>query len=343
MSQTEKNIEFKVGLLVLIALGLLATFIIVLGRMSSSAGSPVYLDMNSSSALKTGAPVKIAGVEAGKVMEIKYHGGEHDNTLGRPVYVRARLTIRDDMLPSLTDHARFAITTEGILGEKYVEIDPVVKGGTPLKAGAIVQAAPPAELDAVMASANEVLTEIASALRRNEDAIDTILKEGAETISTLNQSATRIDAILEKAKPQVDEVITKAIAIEDQVGQALDGINVAIGDGSTLKGIVDDTAGLMRDARQQIRPISADLRQALQKATEVGERAESLLAEVQTEIAPATAKVQNILADIETLTGQLRDGQGTVGALLSDRDMYDDIRELMRDLKRHPWKFIWKE
>jgi phospholipid/cholesterol/gamma-HCH transport system substrate-binding protein len=36
-------------------------------------------------------------------------------------------------------------------------------------------------------------------------------------------------------------------------------------------------------------------------------------------------------------------GEGTVGALLQDEEVYDDLKELIRDLKRHPWKLIWED
>ena len=39
----------------------------------------------------------------------------------------------------------------------------------------------------------------------------------------------------------------------------------------------------------------------------------------------------------------LRAGKGTAGALLSRDEVYSDLRELIRDLKRNPWKFFWKE
>ena len=39
----------------------------------------------------------------------------------------------------------------------------------------------------------------------------------------------------------------------------------------------------------------------------------------------------------------LREGRGTVGALLMDEEIYDDLQELIRDLKHNPWKFFWRE
>jgi phospholipid/cholesterol/gamma-HCH transport system substrate-binding protein len=32
-----------------------------------------------------------------------------------------------------------------------------------------------------------------------------------------------------------------------------------------------------------------------------------------------------------------------VGALVMDEALYDDLQELLRDLKNNPWKFFWRQ
>jgi phospholipid/cholesterol/gamma-HCH transport system substrate-binding protein len=54
-------------------------------------------------------------------------------------------------------------------------------------------------------------------------------------------------------------------------------------------------------------------------------------------------KVQAVATDASALVGDIKKGRGTVGALLVDQQIYDDLKELTRDLKRNPWKFFWKE
>jgi len=39
----------------------------------------------------------------------------------------------------------------------------------------------------------------------------------------------------------------------------------------------------------------------------------------------------------------IRHGRGTPARCLVDQQIYDDLKELTRDLKRNPWKFFWKE
>jgi phospholipid/cholesterol/gamma-HCH transport system substrate-binding protein len=72
---------------------------------------------------------------------------------------------------------------------------------------------------------------------------------------------------------------------------------------------------------------------------------------------PQIQDLQRTLRDVRALTerantiarragGELvavRAGQGTVGALLMDEEIYDDLQEMVRDLKHNPWKFFWRE
>ena len=83
-----RALELRVGLLVAVCVALLVGFIIVLGGVSSASGARIFLDVDTSASLKPGATVKVAGVDAGKVTAVDYRGGEIDNAVGRPVFVR---------------------------------------------------------------------------------------------------------------------------------------------------------------------------------------------------------------------------------------------------------------
>ncbi len=39
---------------------------------------------------------------------------------------------------------------------------------------------------------------------------------------------------------------------------------------------------------------------------------------------------------------RINKGEGTIGKLLSDEELYNEIRDLVQDIKRHPWKLFWK-
>jgi phospholipid/cholesterol/gamma-HCH transport system substrate-binding protein len=47
--------------------------------------------------------------------------------------------------------------------------------------------------------------------------------------------------------------------------------------------------------------------------------------------------------DGQAILANVKKGKGTVGAMLMDDALYDDLQTLVRDLKRNPWKFLWKD
>ncbi|MFO0748894.1 MAG: MlaD family protein [Myxococcota bacterium] len=341
---SEKHIEVKVGLLVAICVAILVTFIVVLGDFSAASGATLYLDVDTSASLKPGAVVKIAGVNAGKVAAVDYRGGEVDPKVGRPVLVRVTLSVDAPMLKTLRHDSRFYITTQGVLGEKYVEVDPGRTASEPfLKDGDILVGEPPLRLEVMAVNANRVLATLADVLKRNEKAIDDMIVDAAGAMATIRRTVDRIDGLMVAAAPKVDRVIDKLTGLEDDLKLTLAGVNKAVGDGSELRETVVNVAAITGRVKGAIGPIADDARALMKRVDHLGEVAESLVEDAKQQILEAVAKVGDILSDAKVLTQRLKDGQGTIGALMSDREMYDDIREMMKDLKRHPWKFIWKE
>jgi len=61
------------------------------------------------------------------------------------------------------------------------------------------------------------------------------------------------------------------------------------------------------------------------------------------------ASLKNTVSNIEALSGDLRDflssakqGNGTIGRLMSDDALYRHIDEMILDIKEHPWKLLFK-
>ncbi|HVY47454.1 MAG TPA: MCE family protein, partial [Minicystis sp.] len=61
------------------------------------------------------------------------------------------------------------------------------------------------------------------------------------------------------------------------------------------------------------------------------------------DVAEIAARAKTTTRDAEAIAEQIRRGKGTVGAMVMDEQLYDDLQELARDLKHNPWKFLWKE
>ena len=107
-------LDLAVGVFVLIGILALGWLSIKLGRVDflGSQGYVVTADFPSVGGLKTGSTVEIAGVEIGRV-----------DSIGLADYqARVRMTIRPGI--KLQDDSIASIKTKGLIGEKYIRINP---------------------------------------------------------------------------------------------------------------------------------------------------------------------------------------------------------------------------
>lgn len=51
---------------------------------------------------------------------------------------------------------------------------------------------------------------------------------------------------------------------------------------------------------------------------------------------------KNIMDGVEESVARIKEGKGTVGKLLYDETVYNELEAMMKDLRRHPWKLFWK-
>ena len=117
----ERGIEIKVGILVLVALGIMTAFIIVMGNFSLAEGFAFYVDFDFSGNLQKGAPVKVAGIKVGKIQAVQYMGGKVDPTTKKRVYVRVTAWVEQRVQGTIYEDAEFFVNTQGVLGEQYLE------------------------------------------------------------------------------------------------------------------------------------------------------------------------------------------------------------------------------
>ncbi len=106
--------EAKAGVTVLLSLVLLTTMVMALGRIDfgRSAAFEINLLYNTVDGLREGAPVRYAGVNVGTVSAIQLAS---DGVLVKVTFDRHLLIPAD---------SQFAIKNVGILGDKYIEIQP---------------------------------------------------------------------------------------------------------------------------------------------------------------------------------------------------------------------------
>jgi phospholipid/cholesterol/gamma-HCH transport system substrate-binding protein len=330
MADRTRTMEVKVGGLILTAVLLLIGFLILLGDFQCREQAQARVDFPSSSDLKTGAPVKVSGVTVGKVVSVDLWGGrpdpENDN---RSVGVRVTLKLDPAAARLLRADATFRITTLGILGEKYVEIFPGTQDAAPVGTERPFTGLGPMNLDAVGADAGSLVVDMSGMLRENRQN----LKDSIEGIKRL---LTHVDEVLLENRPGIQAVVANLERLSKGLGESTR-------DGQEVRDTLVAIRTLAEHLDKGLAPTLAGLPGAVRGIDRLADQGSSLAAELLTVVSGARPELAALLANVRLLTQNLRDGKGSVGALLSDRELYDDLIALMKDVKRHPWKLLLKE
>ena len=108
-----RALQIKVGLLVLVALGVLAAFVFALGHFSTAKGQSFYVDFKFVGSLAEGAPVKVSGIKVGKIEQIQFFAGKYEPSLKRRVFVRLKVWVEDRVAGEPGKGARFVVELRG--------------------------------------------------------------------------------------------------------------------------------------------------------------------------------------------------------------------------------------
>ena len=291
---SKSRLEWKVGLFVIICLGLLAALLIEFSKGTSFWKSTYTLKLHSGNVggLKPRAGVLMAGVQVGTVTDIQLSPQGTNVTIALTIY-------SSFLIPT---NSEFSIEQSGFLGDQYVAITPRLSTNLVvayLRNGDEVVAKAPWTLIGV---ANRVLTslgnfdEAAASLRETIDAVH----QGALSDQTLsNFSATVANFKQASAEAAVTLSNLNALVLTNgpSIGRA----------GTNL-----DTT--------------------LSNANNVVLSVQSLIASNRVAIDLSVSNLESATHRFDMLMADVQEGQGLAGKLLKDEKMAAKMSEIVTDL-----------
>jgi len=134
------NLEVTVGLFVVLGLCALAYLSVRLGQLQVGRGNTYDLTavFPTVAGLRDGATVEVAGVQVGRVQDIKLAD------------YAAVVTLRLDKQVKLQDDAIASIRTRGLIGEKFVRITPGGSERLLADGGRIREVEPPIDIETLI-------------------------------------------------------------------------------------------------------------------------------------------------------------------------------------------------
>jgi len=242
---------------------------------------------------------------------------------------------------AVREDAVFYVTTQGVLGEQFLSIDPGSPGKPALHDGAVAKGIDPPRIDLFLAKAYELLDTTVSGIQNNRELISDIAVNTSGLLKNLNgvlvdnrerinRTVINVEQLSTEAKQLTAEARTQYVN-NPKIQRAIDNIDRLTGD------LQHDTGPLLKDAREaaaNLNRVSATLGSPEQQAK---------LSKAIEDITQLAGRANATVADAQSIVAHIKKGEGTVGALVMDEEVYDDVQQMVRDLKHNPWKFLWKQ
>src|SRR4051812_25360838 len=96
----EKRLELKVGALVLLAIAAGLLLLFLMGELTLNSGASLSVDFGHTGNVVKGAPVKLGGVQVGKVEQISLEPSRRD-LAGNPLPVAMKVSLTKEAFAAL--------------------------------------------------------------------------------------------------------------------------------------------------------------------------------------------------------------------------------------------------
>jgi phospholipid/cholesterol/gamma-HCH transport system substrate-binding protein len=335
----QRSVEVRVGALILLAVGLVLGFVVVLGGVSFQPTYTVYVVFENPGGLTAGAPVRLSGLKVGRVEELEFRGGLTRGKGEPEGLIRAVAKIERRYQNAIHDDARFGVSTQSVLGEMFLAVEPGTRTRPALADGASVQGISPPRLDLLLSEGYELLHSAYRGLSQ---------KEVSETLVSLHKTLGLTAELLEKNGPRFERIAANVETLSGDAVVTLKAARERYVDGPQVTRILNNVERSSDVVARDLEPLLADTKGVVADAKKItravsGERELSRIQTLADDASATVAGAKALVTDARGMMDRVKQGRGTAGALVMDEALYDDISELVRDLKHNPWKLIWKE
>lgn len=340
--------QLRVGLTVLFASAALMVLIFLMsgtgGWFTRKITLRSYFD--NASGLREGAPVRLAGVDIGNVTTVRVVDGKPLT----PVEVTMKVNTKYKF--NLRKDSVTLLSTAGVLGETYVDIDSSAAKGPVATDGDTLAARSQPDIQDVVRASQGTLQNMDALLKRL-DRIVAFVESGQGSIGKviynpalydqLNATVVEFKGLMDDIQSgkgslgpllTSDEAYKKAIAVVDKLNVVVDELQQGKGTaGKLLKDpeLYNNANKTIANVRQLTDDINAG-KGALGKVTHDQEFA---------------TKLQTLVNNLSALSERLEKGEGTAGMLFKDPTLYNnsnqtlvEARELVKAIRENPKKYL---
>ncbi len=329
--------EIRVGLLVLLVFAALA------GLFALAAGGPGFLthrrlvdvDFRDGQGIRPGSPVRIAGIDSGRVITVTL--AEVEGVLR----ARVRLAIPDDLANRLKSDARITVQSS-LTGQAKINIISTGLAKDPLAPGKVVLGVETTMFDPILEQVglgpverSNISHSIGVARETIDDAapkVKQIVASLEETSANIRDTGTAVRPVIEAAVGRVDEAAKRLTASTPKIEVILSQVvNLT----ARIDGLLAENRPNVKETIAGIRDLSGTLKTI---AARDGDKVGALLDHVEGTRNRADAALYNIKQITDTFIGALSKNRVDVERTIANlKDMTDWGSKLVQKIYANPF------
>jgi phospholipid/cholesterol/gamma-HCH transport system substrate-binding protein len=289
--------EYKVGIFTAIGLLIFAYLVLWLGtrevEIFKKEGYILKTRFTTLAGLEKNSSVRVAGVRVGRVKDIDLKEGMAEVTM----FIYKDVKIREG--------SKAAVSSMGIMGEKYVEIFPGPPEKPFLKENSYVMGIQPLSIDQIGQTFYSLGEDVKSVGKVIKDALtepsgENRLKNLILNLEIATQNLREISRSLNSDYPEVRSSFSE---LAKRLEADLERIS------SDFGRISKDINSLISENRKEISKSIENLNQTMEKA-------------------------QRLISEMEEIAGKIKEGEGLASKVLNDPSLYHKIEGNLEELKK---------
>jgi phospholipid/cholesterol/gamma-HCH transport system substrate-binding protein len=315
------SFEAKVGLLVLVCASIAVYVYFAVFNEGVQEGFELKAKFSSVEGLAAGSQVQIAGIRVGQVKRIRL-----DRETGKALVL---LEISDAYRNSIPEDSRIIIRTRGLLGEKYVGIEPGKPNARKLEPGQEIRLVyEPTDTEKIFETVSLVAQDLQQLTRQARKQI--VDEKGAQRIDNIIKNTEAISQnlreVLDANRLKMERTIDRVDSASRQINNLLARNDSKINE--TIENIRKFSGGL-DNAGSRFEKLASNL-DGLVKDVKQGKGTLGRLATDET----LYRQANYLLSDLRSLSGKIQHGRGAVGRLINDPEMYYEARRAIRNMNK---------
>jgi phospholipid/cholesterol/gamma-HCH transport system substrate-binding protein len=290
--------------------------------------------------LSKGAPVRLGGISIGRVDEVGFSKDKQDTK------VHVRLLVNESFLDRVRSDAHVTIETQGLLGDRFLNIS-VGKEDASLPPHSTITSDESGDLGQIMAKAGSVVDSTDKIAKSIENFVGNL---DGSTSGNVSDMAKSLSALLKEVESG-QGLLHKLVYSKEEADKMLKNLTSATKDIESLTNEITKGNGILHAlvyepvGKKTVESFSTALDQISSSAGHISALAQNIQTgdglvhdlvynKPEKDISQILSELSTTAENLKLASEALAKGTGTIGALLVDSQLYDNLVEVTDGAKR---------